>query len=146
KLDGENIKFPELLQTIQGTFGKSCVLFNAPINLGQKLSGVVSVLNPPAAAPAGCPVDLASAKNQLIEAVVDADEGLTEKYLMGETISDAELQAAIPRALAAGTLVPIFCTSAKKDVGISELLDALVTYTLSPEQGKKRVASKGEGD
>ncbi len=146
KLDGDNIKFPELLQAIQSTFGKACVLFNAPIGLGPKLSGVVSVLNPPASAPAGCPVDLASAKNQLVEAVVEADESLTEKYLMGETIGDEELQAAIPRALAAGTVVPIFCTSAKKDVGIPELLEALVTYSLSPEQGRKRVAYKGEGD
>ncbi len=146
KLDGENIKFPELLQVIQSTFGKACVLFNAPNGVGQKLTGVVSVLHPPATPPAGCPVDLASAKNQLIEAVVEVDEALTEKYLMGETISDEELLAAMPRALAAGTVVPIFCTSAKKDIGIDELLDALVNEALSPEQGTKRVASKGEGD
>ncbi len=146
KLDGDNIKFPELLGTIQSTFGKSCVLFNAPLNPGPKLSGVVSVLHPPASAPAGCPVDLAAARNQLVEAVVEVDETLTEKFLMEEPISDEELLATIPKALAAGKLVPIFCTSAKKDIGVAELLDALVTFGLSPEQGKKRVAFKGEGD
>src|SRR5262249_30724732 len=39
KCDGENVKFPELLKIIQDTFGKKCVLFNAPLNPGTKLSG-----------------------------------------------------------------------------------------------------------
>src|SRR5579885_2856063 len=67
KLDGDNVKFPELLKVIQDTFGKGCVLFNAPVNPGSKFNGVVSVLDPPAQAPAGCPVDLAAARAQLID-------------------------------------------------------------------------------
>src|SRR6185369_11330050 len=34
KLDSENIHFDELLANIKATFGKACVLFNAPINVG----------------------------------------------------------------------------------------------------------------
>src|SRR5207302_1280358 len=81
----------------------------------------------PASAPAGCPVNLEEARSQLVDAVVEADEALTEKYLMEGSVSAEELAAAIPKALAAGTVVPIFCTSAKKDkdVGVAELLDAL---------------------
>jgi elongation factor G len=146
KLDGENVRFLELLKIIQETFGKACVLFNAPINPGHGFSGVVSVLNPPDEAPAGCPVDLAEARGKLIDAVVEADEALMEKYLMDGSVTTEELIAAIPKALAAGTVVPIFCTAAKKDVGIPELLDALATYALSPLQGKRRSAVKGEGD
>jgi elongation factor G len=144
KLDGDNVKFPELLKIIQGTFGKACVLFNAPINPGPKLSGVVSVLNPPASAPAGCPVDLAAAKSQAVEAIVECDEELTMKYLEGG-VSDAEIAAVLPKAIAAGTVVPIFCTAAKKDIGIPELLDALCADALSPLQGKKRTAQKSDG-
>src|SRR5438105_11929359 len=51
KMDADNIRFPELLNTIQESFGKNCVLFNAPIGQGAQFSGVVSVLNPPDAAP-----------------------------------------------------------------------------------------------
>src|SRR5438445_10146614 len=59
KFDSENIHFDELLKNIRHTFGKACVLFNAPINVGPAFSGVVSVLTPPATTPAGCSVDLA---------------------------------------------------------------------------------------
>jgi elongation factor G len=148
KCDGDNVKFDSVLKVIQDTFGKACVLFNAPINPGPGFSGIVSVLNPPDKAPAGCPVDLAAARSKLVDAVVEADEALMEKYLMEGTVTPEELTAAIPKALSAGTVVPIFCTSAKKDkdIGIQELLDAIVTFALSPAQGKVRTATRGSGD
>jgi elongation factor G len=145
KLDAENVKFDQVRSALRETFGKGCVLFNAPINPGPGLSGVVSVLSPPGPAPAGCPVNLESARSQLMDAIVEADEALMEEYLTEGTVAADKLTAAIPKALAAGTVVPIFCTSAKKGVGIAELLDALVSYTLSPAEGPKRTATKKQG-
>ncbi len=146
KLDADNVKFDALLKAVRDTFGKACVLFNAPINVGPKISGVVSVLNPPDSAPAGCAVDLAAARSQLIDAVVESDDALMEKYLLEGAISADELAAALPKALQAGTVIPVFCTAAKKDLGIAELLDGLAAYALSPEQGKKRTAKKGDSE
>src|SRR5262249_16186989 len=100
------------------------------------------------ASPAGALVDLAAAHVQVMEAVVEADEALMEKYLSEGAISPEELQRGLPKALASGTLVPIFCTSAKKDkdIGIDELLDALTLFGLSPAQAKPHVEMKGSGD
>jgi elongation factor G len=145
-MDGENINFTQLLQTIQDSFGKGCVLFNAPIGQGAQFSGVVSVLTPPASPPAGCLVDIAASRAKLVDAIVEADEPLMEKYLMEGSISDEELTAAIPKALAAGTVIPIFCTSAKKDIGIAELLEGICTDALAPTQARPRTAVKGHGD
>src|SRR5262245_23551719 len=91
KLDADNIHFDELLAALRDTFGKNCVLFNAPVGLGAKFTGVVSVLNPPASPPPGCPVDLAAERSRLIDAVVEADDALMEKYLMEGTVSNEEL-------------------------------------------------------
>src|SRR6516225_1724041 len=146
RLDADNIHFNDLLKAIQDSFGKGCVLFNAPIGIGPDFKGVVSVLEPPDSVPAGCAVDVAAARSKLVDAIVEADEALMEKYLMEGTVSGAELKAALPKALTAGTVIPIFCTSAKKDIGISELLDAISHLALSPVQAKPRVAVKGSGD
>jgi elongation factor G len=145
-MDGENIQFTELLAALKESFGKSCVLMNAPVGQGAQFSGVVSVLNPPASPPAGCLVDLAAARSQLIDAVVECDDALMEKYLMEGSVTVEELGGVIPKAIAAGTLVPIFCTSAKKDVGIAELLQGIADHAPSPVQGKRRTATKGSGD
>src|SRR5262249_40912417 len=146
KMDADNIRLDELLRHLQETFGKGCVLFNAPVGVGGGFSGVVSVLNPPDKAPAGWPIDLDQARAKLVDAIVEADDALMEKFLMEGSVSSEELTAAIPKALAAGTVVPILFASAKKDVGIAEFLDALGTFALSPAQGKKRKATKGQGD
>jgi elongation factor G len=146
KLDGENIHFEQLLKVIGDTFGKGCVLCNAPVGVGHDFSGVVSVLNPPDKAPAGCPVDLTAARSKLVDAIVESDDALMEKYLMEGTVSPPELTAALPKALAAGTIIPVFCTAGKKDTGVPELLDAILNIALSPAQAAKRKAVKGTGD
>jgi elongation factor G len=146
KMDAENIKFDVLLKSIQDSFGKGCVLLDAPVGVGHDFSGVVNILNPPASPPANVLIDLETARSQMVDAIVEADEALMEKYLTEGTVSNEELAAALPKALAAGTLVPIFCTSAKKDVGVHELLEALAAFAMSPIQGKKRTALMGTGE
>jgi elongation factor G len=148
RLDGDNIHFPELVKAIRDTFGKGCVLFNAPVGIGPQFSGVVSVLNPPEPPPAGCAADLAAERSQLVDAIVESDEALMEKYLTEGTVSADELSAALPKALAAGTVVPIFCTATKKDkdIGVAEVLDAIAKFAPSPKLGAPRKATRGSGD
>jgi elongation factor G len=140
KLDAEKtIPLPDLVSAIQASFGKNCVLFNVPDAVGPDFKGVICLLDPPAKMPGTCPVDAAAARQQLIDAVVEADEALMEKYLTDGNVSVTELEADITKALDAGTLIPIFCTSAKKDRGVKELLDALSKYGLSPAFARKRL-------
>ncbi|MFL5245232.1 MAG: elongation factor G [Gemmataceae bacterium] len=146
KMDADNIKFDDLLKAIGDSFGKACALFNAPIGQGAQFSGVVSVLNPPDKAPAGCLVDLPAARSRLVDAIVEYDEALMEKYLLEGAVSNEELNAVIPKAMAAGTVIPMFCTAAKKGIGVPELLEALSQFAPSPIEGKKRTAIQGSGD
>jgi elongation factor G len=143
KMDADNINFPTLLSAIRESFGKNCVLLDAPNGVGAKFTGDVSVLSPPAQVPAGCPVDLAAARSQLVDAIVESDEALMEKYLTEGDVSNEELEHALPHALAAGAVIPILCTSAKKDIGISELVDALADDGESSAEAKPRKAVKG---
>src|SRR5437763_15718253 len=59
KMDADNINLDAVLKAITDSFGKSCAIFNAPIGQGPEFTGVVSVLNPPDKAPAGCKLDIA---------------------------------------------------------------------------------------
>ncbi len=145
KMDADNVHFPELVTAIRESFGKACVLSNIPIGHGAGFKGVVDVLHKGGAA-AGALVDLAAARSQLVDAIVESDEQLMEKYLTEGDVTDEELEAAFPKALAAGTVIPIFCTAAKKDIGVAELLDALASDAISPAQAKPRTATKGSGD
>jgi elongation factor G len=146
RLDGDNIHFNELITTIREGLGKGCVLFNAPNGIGPAFSAVVSVLNP--AAGANAAIDLAKERSALIDAIVESDEALMEKYLGEGDISADELAKALPRALAAGTVIPIFCTASRKDkdIGVPELLDAVAKFAPTPNEAPHRRGVKGTGD
>lgn len=140
KLDAEKLDLPGLFVSIRAAFGKACVMFNVPDAVGPGFSKVLNVLHPDGTDAKNCPLDFQAVRGQLLDAVVEADDSLMEKYLTEGNVSDAELDAAVPKALAAGTLIPIFCTSAKKDLGVKELLEALSRYGLSPEFSRKRLS------
>ncbi|MFO0848746.1 MAG: elongation factor G [Gemmataceae bacterium] len=146
KLDADKVDFPGLVAAVQEAFGRQCVPFNVPTGTGDRFTGVICAMEPVADVPKTCPLDPNAVRSQLIDAVVEADESLTEKFLLEGAVTADELEAAVPKALAAGTLIPIFCTSATKDVGVKELLDALSRYGLSPSYAKRRLEGMTVGN
>lgn len=135
KLDTENVDFQGLVDNIRATFGKGCVLFNAPIETGPAFRGVVEILDPHGNKVEGCPIDLNKARTQIVEAIIDADENLMEKYLAEGDLKNEDVLPALPKAMHAGTIVPMFCVSAKKDIGMHDLMDDIAKYGVNPAQG-----------
>ncbi len=70
---------------------------------------------------------------ELVEMIVETDEELLNKYLEGEEISVSDLKKALRKAVINYELVPMFCGSALKNMGIQPLLDAIVDYLPSPQ-------------
>lgn len=132
KLDLENVRFGELIDDIQSLFGKSCVLMNVPDGLGANFKKVIDVLHIPDDVPEGMPISPGDIAQSLMDAIVECDDSLMERYLNGETFSDDEIFHAVEHAMAAGTLTPIFCVSARTGVGVPELMDALAHDSLTP--------------
>jgi elongation factor G len=71
-------------------------------------------------------------REELIEAVAEADEDLMMKYLESEPISNDEIRKALRAATIKGQLVPVLCGSALKNKGVQAMLDAVVAYLPSP--------------
>jgi len=69
---------------------------------------------------------------KLIEAIVENDEALMEKYLAGKEIPLIDLKKVLRRAVIANKIVPIMCGSALKNKGVQFLLDAVAEYLPSP--------------
>ena len=78
-------------------------------------------------------VDLAQEwREKMIEAIVETDEALMEKYFNGESISEEELKKALRKATIERKLVPMLCGTAFKNKGIQPLLDAVIDFLPSP--------------
>ncbi|MCA9039960.1 MAG: elongation factor G [Planctomycetaceae bacterium] len=133
KMDHENINFIELLASIQDMFGRGCVPFNLPIGLGSSFSGVYDTLNPPDTVPDGLPMNPHDVSQMVMDSIVEADEDLMMRYLEGEKLSREEIEHGVAHAIAEGSLIPVFCMSVSKDIGVNEFLDSIADYADSPE-------------
>ena len=76
--------------------------------------------------------DAQTAREHMIESVVETDDELMEKYFGGEEISEEEIKKALRAATIEGTVVPVLRGTAFKNKGIQPLLDAVVAYMPSP--------------
>ena len=76
--------------------------------------------------------EIARAREHLCESVAAEDDALLEKYFAGEELTHAELLAGIRTATQNGTLVPVLCGSALKNIGVQPLLDAIINFLPSP--------------
>src|SRR5690606_14704028 len=67
---------------------------------------------------------IAQLRHELIEAAVESDEEMLERYLEGQELSEDELRRVIRKATIEGKVVPVLCGSAFKNKGVQQLLDA----------------------
>ena len=71
-------------------------------------------------------------RDELVEAASESDDGLMEKFVNGDDISDEELMAAVRKATIDMKMTPVLCGSAFKNKGVQPLLDAVIDYLPSP--------------
>ncbi|OGQ83954.1 MAG: translation elongation factor G [Deltaproteobacteria bacterium RIFCSPLOWO2_12_FULL_60_19] len=74
------------------------------------------------------------ARVQMLETVADTDDALLEKYLEAQDLPLEELKRGIRAAVLNGKLFPIFYGSAFRQIGIPQLLDAIIDYLPSPPE------------
>ena len=71
-------------------------------------------------------------REKMVEAIVESDDQLLEKYLAGAEITADEFRAALRRAVIGLKFTLCLCGSAFKNKGVQPLLDAIVAYLPSP--------------
>ncbi len=74
-----------------------------------------------------------SDSDAVLEAMCDADDGLMERYLAGETIPEAERAEALARMARAGRVFPVLTGSALRGEGIEAVLDGILRFLPPPE-------------
>ncbi|HEX2927350.1 MAG TPA: elongation factor G [Ruminiclostridium sp.] len=144
KMDEENANFYAAYDKMSSTFGNSVIPFQLPIYEADKYVGYVDVINMSAKkfqkdklSDADIPSDLtdriSQIKNSLNELIAETDEELMEKFFNGEEFTAEEIKKGIKSGIADGSITPVFCGSAYQNLGVRELMNAIVDYLPSPE-------------
>jgi elongation factor G len=147
KMDRVGANFDRCLAMIRDRLSKRAFPLQLPVGSGETFTGHVdvlerkqyifhdetmgktfSVVDVPEEFKDACEL----ARHEAIEAAVEHDEALMEKYLAGEELSMEEIRRAIRQATIAMEFIPVFCGASFKNKGVQALLDAVIDYLPAP--------------
>ncbi len=150
KLDRERADFFRAFKDVTGCFEPKPIIVQLPIGSETNFNGIVDLIRMKAytydadgkATEIDIPSDMQelvdSEREAMIENIAEADDALIEKYLEGETLSDAEINAGLREGTIHQTFVPVFCGSATKNIGIDLFMDYITSCLPSPlDRGPK---------
>jgi len=146
KMDRTGADFYNSVDKIRERLGARAVPIMLPIGAEDNFKGFVDLLTQKATiytddlgkamtdveVPAEMKELIRKYRAELIEAVAETDEHLTEKFIEGKDISAEEIAKALRAATIKGIVIPVLCGAAFKNKGVQPLLDAVVDYLPSP--------------
>jgi elongation factor G len=162
KLDRMGASFPRVVAEISGKFKDiKAVPFQIPLGIESGFDGVVDLVTmralrfrgddgasvvsediPPAALD-----EAKKARDEMLSALGELSDPVMELYLSGADIPPEILTAEARKAVLARKLCPVFAGSAKRNIGIQPLLDAVALYLPSPaDRGAVPAHKPGSGE
>jgi elongation factor G len=165
-LDRERADFFRTLDSLKDSFGAHVVATEIPIGSEHNVSGVIDLIDMKAYTYEGdskdnckeipIPDELQAQadeyREKLMDEVAEVSDELMERYLEGEEISHDEIVQALKNGVTNGTLFPVTCGVATKNLATNRLLDALVEDMPSPVKkgafhaGDRDIEAEDDGD
>ena len=72
-------------------------------------------------------------RKKLVEKIAESDDALLERYLEGTELTNEEIMKGVREGSLTRRFIPVICGSATLNIGVSQLLDALLLCLPSPE-------------
>ncbi len=157
-LDRERADFFRALDALRDQLSDKCVAVHIPIGAEHELKGIVDLLHMqaymdpegqresgPVEIPAEMKEQVDEYREKLLDAVVETDEALMERYLEGQELSAEEMAKALKEAVTRGEVFPVACGVASKNLGTTALLDLLVEGVPSPAKKGAPISVDGGG-
>jgi elongation factor G len=144
KLDRENADFEKAIESMKNALDVNVVAAQLPIGAEANFKGIIDLLENKAyeyddkgkSKEIDIPADMADAveeaRIELMEAAAEGDDDLMMKYLEGEELSADEIKVGLKGAIVQGSIAPVLCGSAFKNIGTDLMLNFITHYLPAP--------------
>jgi len=160
KMDKERADFESTISDLSSSLSDKIIPVTLPIGKESSFSGVIDLFKMKAInfaqdasgkfseenIPESMLKEAKSAREKIVDAVAASDDLLTEKYLEKGDLDEGELMDGLHKAVMQGQFIPAICLSAIKNIGVSFLLDFLVSVYPSPLEMPVRKAKNKSGE
>ena len=155
KLDRERASFFRAIDDMEKALGARGVAIQLPIGLEAAFEGFVDLITMKAwfyakdgsgkfkegPIPDDCADEAARLREQMVEAVAEAYDALTEKYLEVGELTEEEIIDGLRVGTMRNTFTAVLCGAATANIGVPHLLDAVCAYLPSPLDRTKAVGT-----
>ena len=146
KMDKERADFLKAVDAMEKSLGARAVVVTMPIGAEEDFKGIIDLVRMKAKIykfdetgtydevdiPAEYQEEAEHLREQLLEAVAEADDDLMEKYLEGEALSEEEILFGLREGTLTGVFTAVLCGSATANIGVRLLLDYITACLPSP--------------
>ncbi len=147
KMDRMGANFLRVVDQIKKRLGSTPVIVQLPIGSEEIFEGVIDLVKMKAIywdeeskgmtfeyqkIPDNMVAQCEALRAQIIEAAAEGSDELMEKYLEGESLTEAEIKQGLRKRTVNNEIVPVFCGSAFKNKGVQAVLDGVIDYLPAP--------------
>jgi len=156
-LDHEKAHFEKSIEMMKERLSNDVVIIQYPVNEGIGFNAIIDVLKMKMLRykdesgkaeildiPAEHKARAEELYTQLVEKAAESDESLMELFFSNDSLSEDEIRKGIAKSLIARSMFPVFCISAKNNIGVDELLEFIASEAPLITDMPGPVNSKGE--
>lgn len=156
-LDNENANFDQTVENLKGKFGNKVTVVQYPVETGLGFNTIIDVLKmkmykykPEGGKPEVSEIPASEKEradelhNELIEMAAENEESLMELYFEQGSLSEDDMRKGMRIGMVKRDLFPVFCVSAKKNMGVGRLLEFVCNIAPAPSQVPMREIVQGK--
>lgn len=157
QIDHPKANFDESLAQIKQRFGSAVTQMQYPVSQGEGFNEIIDLLKmtmyrfpPEGGKPEKHPIpDSEKEKaeqlhNELVEKAAENDEKLMELYFEKGTLDEDEMRQGIKLGMINHQVFPVFCMSAKQNMGSGRMMSFIDNVAPSPKEAKPEITEDGK--
>jgi len=146
-LDHEKSNFEKTIEMMKESFGSNIIMVQFPVNEGTGFDSIIDVITMKMykfPAGGGTPKALEIPEehksraedlhNELVEKAAENDEPLMELFFENESLTEDEMRKGIKLGLLQRGIFPVFCASAKNNMGIQRIMEFIINAAPAPDE------------
>lgn len=149
QLDSEKADWEKTIAEMKETFGHKPIIVQFPVNPDPSFDGFIDVLKmkyyhfkddngtrEDLDIPANLMDEAETLRQELIEKAAEFDDTLMERFFENGSLTEDEIREGLGKGIRQGGVLPIFCLSGKKDIGVKRLMEFTIKTAISPAETK----------
>lgn len=145
QLDSDKANWENTIDTLKQAFGKKIVQIQFPVATGEGFNSFIDILTmkmytfsdengtrTESEIPAEYMDRVEELHMEMIEVAAESEESLMEKYFETNELTIDEARHGLNLGFVQGSIMPVFCLSARKDIGVKRLMEFIINVAPNP--------------